>query len=165
MNLSSDLEIGLFFMFSIVAVISSLTIVSSKSLINAAFSLIFLGISTAVMIVDLDPAAFAVYSAVHLLLYVGATVTFLVISLVLFKSLDLSGAEVRWAVPLSFMVGSFILLSLMAGLSQATPQSPSPLSLLALSQTLVEEFWFPAVILIIALAATLIEAIALARRE
>ncbi|BCU67444.1 NADH dehydrogenase subunit J [Sulfolobales archaeon HS-7] len=164
MSLTTEIELGIFIIFSVVAMITSLTITNTKYLIYAAYSLIILGISTAILIADLDPAAFALYSAIHLLLYVGATVSFLVISFVLFKNLEIKGEIAKWSIPISVLIGAF-LLGTMLITSPPLLTTPSALNLTRLADIIVGEYWFPTLILITALAATLIEAITLARRN
>ena len=63
----SDFQIGIFFLFSIFALATALFIVNSKNVFYSAVSLAFLGISVAVLIADLDPEAYSLYSAFHLL--------------------------------------------------------------------------------------------------
>jgi len=163
----SEIQIVLFLLFSAFSISSALIIVNTKSLLYAAFSLVFLGMSTAAAIALLDPEAFAFYSVFHVLLYVGATVTFLVISLVIFKNLELTGEGSRWAIPLTAIFGSLAVIAVLyVGLTDYRGTfEPVQLSLGQVSYILVQQYWFPSLILVVALAATLIEAVTLARRD
>ncbi|BBD71821.1 NADH dehydrogenase subunit J [Sulfodiicoccus acidiphilus] len=161
-----DIELPVFVIFSVSAIISSLLIVNSRNVFYSAVSLGILGISVAVIIALLNPEAYALYSAIHLLLYVGATVVFIAISLVLFRGVQVNESNIPWASPLATVLG-IVLLSviLVPFLSASSPLPPQALNLTVLAQDLLVKYWFPTIIIVIALATTLVEAITLARRD
>lgn len=162
---SEILQIVIFAIFSIVSIISAIFILNSRNIFYSAVALAFLGISIAVLIADLAPASYSIYSAFHILLYVGATVVFLSVSMVIFKDLYVRQEQVTpsgIAVAVSAVV---LFLAVILGLSSSSSPQISPVSLQQLADDLLSGFWFPAVVLVIALLTTLIEAITLARRD
>ncbi|BCS91590.1 hypothetical protein L3N51_01006 [Metallosphaera sp. J1] len=161
----SDLQIGIFFLFSIFALATALFIVNSKNVFYSAVSLAFLGISVAVLIADLDPEAYSLYSAFHLLLYVGATVVFLSISLVMFRGLEVKEVRTPWAPAMALLSAVAFFAVLVLSTSSITPVQVQPLNLAVIGEKIVSQYWFPAVVLVIALLTTMIEALSLARRD
>ena len=171
MSLTSELDQGIYLfvvlLFSVFSIASALYIVRQKVVFYSAVALAFLGISVAALIALLSPQAYGIYSVFHLLLYVGATVTFLAITLVLFR-----GIEVR-PQPTTGVVAGFIAAVLVgmatviiAGSYVPTTFSPPRgLDLTALADELLGQYWFPIVVLIVGLLTTVIEAVALARRR
>jgi|BEDMetMinimDraft_2_1075160.scaffolds.fasta_scaffold00143_13 NADH-quinone oxidoreductase subunit J len=164
-----DVETPIFILFGAFSVAAALVIVNGKNVFYSAISLGVLGISVAVLIALLDPAAYAVYSVLHLLLYVGATVVFIAISLVLFRGLQVQEYGVRWAAPIATIMGIILLAAIILSFSSSITASNSPIppsfNLSVLSQQLLIKYWFPTIIIIVALATTLVEAITLARRD
>ncbi|QKQ99497.1 NADH-quinone oxidoreductase subunit J [Metallosphaera tengchongensis] len=162
----SDLQTGIFFLFSVTSLATALFIVNSKNVFYSAIALAFLGISVAILIADLDPAVYSIYSAFHLLLYVGATVVFLSISLVMFKGLEVKEIRTPWAPALALLAAIGFFAVLVLSTSSVTPQAQFPsISLSSLGERIIADYWFPAVILVIALLTTMIEALSLARRD
>ncbi len=166
MYLTSDLlQIVIFGIFSIVSLISAIFILNSKNIFYSAVALAFLGISIAVLIADLAPASYSIYSAFHILLYVGATVVFLSVSMVIFKDLYARQEKVTPAGIAVAVVAVVLFLAVVLGISSSPSTQLAPVSLQELADDLLNGFWFPAVVLVIALLTTLIEAITLARRD
>ncbi|MEM4139215.1 MAG: NADH-quinone oxidoreductase subunit J, partial [Sulfolobaceae archaeon] len=131
----------------------------------SAVSLAFLGISIAVLIALLSPT-FAIYSVIHLLLYVGATVVFLVLSLVMFRGILIKEAKVKWAPFVAVVVTALILVTVLTNLpSESSISAPLAINLTSLSTDLLAKYWFPIIVIIIALITTIIEAISIARRD
>ena len=165
MSLTNDFAIGFFTFFGVISIASALFITKQKNVFYAAIGLVFLGISVAAMIALLN-ASYSFYSAFHILLYVGSTVVFLTISLVMFRGLNVKEIKVPWAPLVALVVGAFIFLDLIASFSSITPSTTvTQFSLQTLANDILQNYWFPAIIIIIALLTTMIEAITLARRD
>ncbi len=154
----------LFIFFSIISISSALFIVNHKNLFYSAISLAFLGISVAVLIA-LISFQYSLYSVFHLLLYVGATVVFLSISLVMFRGLEVKQINTAWAPIIAGVSALFIFIAVVLSLSGVQVRQVGEISLQSLSTIILEKYWFPAVILVVGLLTTLIEAITLARRD
>ncbi|ARM76332.1 NADH-quinone oxidoreductase subunit J [Acidianus manzaensis] len=163
MNLSLDLI--LFLIFSVISISSAIFIVSSKNVFYSAITLAFLGISIAVLITLIAPASYGIYSAFHLLLYVGATVVFLSVSLVMFKGLSVRQINIPWASFVAIIATGAIFTVVVLSLTTIQVSVPKPLDLQQLAETILSEYWFPAIVLVIGLLTTLIEAITLSRRD
>jgi len=165
MSLTNDFVIGFFTFFGVISIVASLFITRQKNVFYAAVALVFLGISVAAMIALLN-TSYSFYSAFHILLYVGSTVVFLAISLVMFRGLDVKEVKVPWAPLVALVVGVLIFLDLAVSFSSITPSTVvSSFSLQTLANEILQNYWFPAIIIIIALLTTMIEAITLARRD
>lgn len=161
---SLNLCLILFLFFSIISISSAIFIVSSKNLFYAAISLAFLGVSIAVLIA-LISFQYSLYSVFHLLLYVGATVVFLSISLVMFKGLEVRQINTAWAPIVAGVSAVLIFIAVVLSLSGVQLGQVGEINLQTLSSIILEKYWFPAVVLVIGLLTTLIEAITLARRD
>ncbi|GAA5418246.1 NADH-quinone oxidoreductase subunit J family protein [Sulfurisphaera tokodaii] len=165
MSLMSDFQVSFFVFFGIISIASALFITRQKNVFYAAIGLIFLGISVAAMIALIN-FAYSFYSAFHILLYVGSTVVFLAISLVMFRGLNVKEVKISWAPIIALLVGVFVFIDIFATFSSITPVSTLEVfSLQTLANEILQNYWFPALILIIALLTTMIEAISLARRD
>ncbi|ACP35909.1 NADH-ubiquinone/plastoquinone oxidoreductase chain 6 [Sulfolobus islandicus Y.G.57.14] len=162
---SEIIQYTLFAFFGTMAIAFSIYIVRAKNVFYGAVSLAFLGLSIAALIALEAPSTYGIYSVFHILLYVGATVTFLAISLVMFKDLEVRirrgslGILAGGAVTLLFLITIFI------SNFKVSPSTLQPINFQILANDLLENYWFPLIILIVALLTTLIEAIALARRD
>ncbi|AEE94075.1 NADH-ubiquinone/plastoquinone oxidoreductase chain 6 [Acidianus hospitalis W1] len=161
---SLNLCLILFLFFSIISISSAIFIVSSKNLFYAAISLAFLGVSIAVLIA-LISFQYSLYSVFHLLLYVGATVVFLSISLVMFKGLEVRQINIAWAPIVAGVSAVLIFIAVVLSLSEVQLGQVGEINLQTLSSIILEKYWFPAVVLVVGLLTTLIEAITLARRD
>ncbi len=171
MSLTSELDEGIYlflvFLFSAFSIASALYIVRQKVVFYSAVALAFLGMSTAALIALLSPGAYGIYSVLHLLLYVGATVSFLAITLVLFRGIEAKPQAtpgVVTGVIVAILIG-MVTAFLISPYLSAVPVQPGSISLTALANDLLEQYWFPIVVLIVGLLTTVIEAIALARRR
>ena len=166
MSLTSEFIIGFFTFFGALSIASALYITRQKNVFYAAVSLAFLGISVAAMIALINTSSYSFYAAFHILLYVGATVVFLTISLVMFRGLNVREISVPWAPVIAVVAGMLIFIDLISSFSGITPSaSVSSFSLQTLANDILQNYWFPAIIIIIALLTTMIEAITLARRD
>jgi len=165
MSLTNDFVIGFFTFFGVISIISAIFITRQKNVFYAAIGLVFVGISVAAMIALLN-TSYSFYSAFHILLYVGSTVVFLAVSLVMFRGLNVKEIKVPWAPMVALVVGVLIFLDLVVSFSSITPSAVvSSFSLQTLANDILQNYWFPAIIIIIALLTTMIEAITLARRD
>lgn len=165
MSPSDELSLGLFLIFSVLSIASAIFIVTSRNVFYAAVTLAFLGISVAALIAIMAPDSYSLYSAFHLLLYVGAAVVFLAISLVMFRALEVKQVNIRWAPIMAILSSIAIFAVVVLSLTSINVAIPQPLDLSHLGEIILTNYWFPAIILVIGLLTTLIEAIALARRD
>lgn len=162
---SELVQLILFTFFGIMAIAFAIYIVRTKNVFYGAVSLAFLGVSIAALIALEAPLAYGIYSVFHILLYVGATVTFLAVSLVMFKDLEVKIPKSSTGILAGGAVSVLFLITVYISLSQVTVISLKPINLTILADNILETYWFPLIILIIALLTTLIEAISLARRD
>ena len=166
MSLTSDIQYGLFVFFSAISIASAIFIVRQKNIFYSSIGLAFLGISVAVLIALINPSAYAFYSAFHFLLYVGSAVVFLSISLLIFKTLTVKEINVPWAGVTAVVTGAMLFLIIVVTFNNITPVSTNvTFSLQTFANTFLEKYWFPTLIIIIALLTTMIEALSLARGE
>lgn len=166
MSLTNDFIIGYFTFFAALSIASALYITRQKNVFYSAVALAFLGISVAAMIALINTSSYAFYAAFHILLYVGATVVFLAISLVMFRGINVREVQIPWAPVIAFIVGMLIFIDLILSFSSITPPSvTSSFNLQTLANEILQNYWFPTIIIIIALLTTMIEAITLARRD
>ncbi|PVU75750.1 NADH-quinone oxidoreductase subunit J [Sulfolobus sp. SCGC AB-777_G06] len=164
---TNDLQLVLFLLFSILSIASAIFITRQRNVFYASIGLAFLGIAIAVLIALLSPSAYAFYSAFHLLLYVGSAVVFLSISLVIFRGLEVKEAQIPWAGVAAVTVGALVYIGLFVTFSSISPASAEStvFSLVKFANIFLQQYWFPTVILIVALLTTMIEALSLARGE
>lgn len=165
MSPSAELDLILFLIFSVATISSAIFIVSTKNVFYAAVTLAFLGMGIAALIALLAPNSYSLYSAFHLLLYVGATVVFLAISLVMFRGLYVRQINVPWAPIMAVISTIGIFAVVVISLTSIQVSQPQSLDLPQLGEAILSKYWFPAIILVIGLLTTLIEAFALARRD
>ncbi len=162
---SEIVQIILFAFFGVMSIAFGIYIVRAKNVFYGAVSLAFLGVSIAALIALEAPTTYGIYSVFHILLYVGATVTFLAISLVMFKDLEIKIVGRSISVLAGVAVALLFLIVIYLSLPQVSIVALKPVNFTTLADDLLATYWFPIVILIIALLTTLIEAIALARRD
>jgi len=166
-DVSSYLYEGVTALLAAFAIASAITIVKQKVVLYSAVALAFLGFSTAALIALLSPSAYGIYSVFHVLLYVGATVTFIALTIVLFRGIDVKpspSAGVALGVVIAVLVAVVTAILIYPSV-QASSTVPPALSLTELANQLLEAYWFPIVVLIVGLITTVIEALALARRR
>ncbi|BCU69337.1 NADH-quinone oxidoreductase subunit J [Stygiolobus caldivivus] len=164
---TNDFQLSLFIIFSVFSIASALFITRQRNVFYASVGLAFLGIATAVLIALLNPSAYAFYSAFHLFLYVGSAVVFLSISLVVFRGLEVREVQIPWAGLVALVVGALTFLGLFVTFTSLTgiKYTPVTFNLVQFANTFLQQYWFPTVILVIALLTTMIEALSLARGE
>jgi NADH:ubiquinone oxidoreductase subunit 6 (chain J) len=129
--------------------------------VYAAISLGILGLSIASLIaVFFSP----LYGVLHVIIYVGATVTFIVVVGVMLRGAEVPRAS-NWKALLASVLSFLFLTGLLITIASKVPPQQSSLDLVNITSTILRDYYFPVIILIIALAATLIEAITIARRD
>jgi NADH-quinone oxidoreductase subunit J len=166
MSLTNEIQYGLFILFSVISIASAIFIVRQKNVFYSSIALAFLGISVAVLIALINPSAYAFYSAFHFLLYVGSAVVFLSISLLVFKTLTVKEINVPWAGVTAVVTGAILFLILIVTFyNTPTVSTGLTFNLQSFANIFLEKYWFPALIIIIALLTTMIEALSLARGE
>ena len=159
----SELPIDLivFALLSISAIVFSFLVVEHKSLVYAAVCLGFLGITNAALFSMLGFTFIALF---HLAVYVGAAVIFILFSVTMFKEAPTIERRIK---VMALTVIPLIALSMVI---VYLPYLHKPLSLheasyRIFSELFIEKYWMPVIVTAIALVTTLIEAITLARRE
>ncbi|MEM2542464.1 MAG: NADH-quinone oxidoreductase subunit J [Candidatus Korarchaeum sp.] len=159
MNLPMDLNPLIFLISAMLALISSLLVVFHRSIVYSAFFLSMVGIANALLFSLLG---FPIIALFHLIVYVGAAVTFILFSLVMMREVPTVEPGLKVAalssLVLAILVHSRIFLSVSA-------QPSFYLEYRELTSILVERYWFALIVASFALVTTLIEAITLARRE
>ncbi|MEM1525288.1 MAG: NADH-quinone oxidoreductase subunit J [Nitrososphaerales archaeon] len=158
-----NLELIVFIIFAIIAILSSIIVIEHKSLVYAASFLAILGISNAVLFILLGYTLVALF---HLAVYVGAAVTFILFSITMLKEAPLTDIPTRVLAMIFtiFILATFTII-LINGVYVNIPTPSFIVSYKALANALITKFWFPLLIASLALIVTLIEAITLARRE
>ncbi len=140
--------------------VSAVAVIWHKSIVYAAFFLSMLGVGNAILMTLLGYPIIALF---HLVVYVGAAVTFILFSVVMLREAPLVELKERYLAFIALALLIIILLYVFRGY-MATHTS-SYVSYKEITALLVEKYWFALVIAAIALVTTLIEAITLARKE
>jgi NADH-quinone oxidoreductase subunit J len=171
MSLTSEvghyLYLGVTVLLSAFAVASAITIVKQRVVLYSAVALAFLGFAVAGLAALLSPGAYGIYSVFHVLLYVGATVTFIALTIVLFRGIDVKPSPTAGTIlgiAVAFLVAVVTVVAVYP-VTQGTFSQPQALDLVELANQLLGTYWFPIVVLIVGLVTTVIEALALARRR
>lgn len=156
---NSDLII--FALASIALIVSSILVIKHKSIVYSAFFLSITGMSNAVLFALLG---YPFISLFHLAVYVGAAVTFILFTVVMFREVGKVEAS---AVGLSLIASILIALALIRIFVEgwSSPLKVVSVSYVDMAIVMLRTYWFPVLIATIALVTTLIEAITLARRE
>ncbi len=143
------------------AVASSVMVIRSRSMVYSALFLGMVGAFNAALFAELGFTAVAVF---QLAVYVGAAVTFIIFSVVMMREAPPVEAEARGAAVFTAILifASLALLFRPEG-SLSLASGAIPISEMASAMT--ERYWFALLVAAAALAATMIEALALARRE
>ena len=154
-------ELGPFLALAFVAVVFSILSVVTRDYVYSAFSLGVVGVSFAGLFATLGYGYIATF---HLLVYVGAAVTFIAFSVVMMRELPEDYRGLKFvAVAVGELFAILISASLLSGV---TPSWVEPIpSLSELADTIVSTYWFPLLILALSLATVIIEGLVIARRE
>jgi len=158
------IELIVFSAFSISAIVFSLLVVEHKSLVYSALSLAFLGISNAALFALLGFDYIALF---QISVYVGAAVMFILFSATLFREIPPTEVPMRAA---AIGIAILVIAAIAAIFLPYNEVVLSPVSIPwdkegGLARTLVQSYWFPFLVVALALITTLIEGITLARRE
>ncbi|MEM0017646.1 MAG: NADH-quinone oxidoreductase subunit J [Candidatus Korarchaeum sp.] len=159
MNLPMDLNLLIFLISAMLALISSLLVVFHRSIVYSAFFLSMVGIANALLFSLLG---FPIIALFHLIVYVGAAVTFILFSLVMMREVPTVEPGLKVAALSSLVLAALVLSRIFLSVSA---QPSFYLEYRELTSILVERYWFALIVASFALVTTLIEAITLARRE
>lgn len=159
MSLSMDIDLLIFLASAVLALASSVLVISHRSIVYSAFFLSIVGIANALLFSLLG---FPIIALFHLIVYVGAAVTFILFSLVMMREIPTVERELK---VLAFSVLILAILVLSRIFLVVEDQPSFYLRYRDLISILVERYWFALIVASLALVTTLIEAITLARRE
>ncbi len=158
MYLSDFLFWGAFATLSITAVLFALIAVKTKDSVYAAISLGFVGSSVAGMIALIGFGYLAVF---HLIIYVGAAVTFMTFSVLMLKE---KPGTIRGIWPLALLNSVLLGVVVFLVISRIPLSSPKALpGIVEVAETLLVKYWFPMLLTILSLATVIIEGIVIAR--
>jgi NADH-quinone oxidoreductase subunit J len=163
MSLSNGVLEELAFMaLSLIALGSGLAAVSTAQSVYAAIALGFTGTAVAGLIALLG---FGYVAAFHLLVYVGATVTFMVFSVVMLRQEPrmLRGLTLASALNAALLGLIFYMVAVSTGIGGAAPRINIDLG--HVSSAFIEQYWFPLLLVVASLATIMIEGIVVARGE
>ncbi|MCD6511004.1 MAG: NADH-quinone oxidoreductase subunit J [Thaumarchaeota archaeon] len=157
----SMVELGAFLALALIAVAFSILSVLTKDYVYSALSLGIVGISFAGLFATLGYGYIATF---HLLVYVGAAVTFIAFSVVMMRELPEDYRSLKFvALAIGELFAILISASLLSGVAPVQLK-PMP-SLSELADTIVSTYWFPLLVLALSLATVIIEGLVIARRE
>jgi NADH-quinone oxidoreductase subunit J len=83
----------------------------------------------------------------------------------MFKGLEVRQINIAWAPIVAGVSAVLIFIAVVLSLSGVQLGQVGEINLQTLSSIILEKYWFPAVVLVVGLLTTLIEAITLARRD
>lgn len=156
-------EIITFISASILAISSAVMVVKTRSLIYSALFLGMLGVSMAIFFALMG---YQIVSLFQIIVYVGATVTFIIFSIVMLRETYV--VEVSSKI-LSISTATLILLMFTAIIFYTTGgvYSSTPINVPydKVTELLMENYTLPLIIVVFALITTLIEGIIIARKE
>lgn len=156
------LELTTFIFTSILAVLSAIMIVKTKSLIYSALFLGMLGISMAIFFALMG---YQLVSLFQIIVYVGATVTFIIFSIVMLREtyvMELPSKILSISIATLILLIFTAIVSYTVGMHSATPIDV-PYDKVA--ELLMGNYTLPLIIVIFALITTLIEGIIIAKKE
>ena len=148
------------FMGALMAV-TALLVVRGKDLVYASAMLAILGTLNAALIALLG---FTVIAAFVVIVYVGAAVMFIIMSISMLGGGGTESREDFRGVLAASMIGAGLLMALIVSGVIKVYTSPGPLDLSRVSELLASKYVPVLGVLFVALAATLVEAISIARR-
>lgn len=154
-----DLDLVIFASSAFLALISSVLVVFHRSIVYSAFFLSIVGIANAMLFSLLG---FPIIALFHLVVYVGAAVTFILFSLVIMREVPTIEPGVKVLALSSVVLAVIVLLRIFFAVGG---QPSFFLEYRQLTSILLEKYWFALIVATLALVTTLIEAITLARRE
>ena len=143
------------------ALTSAVMVVKHRSLVYAAVFLALLGVSNAAFFAMLG---YSFISLFHIAVYVGASVTFILFSITMFRKVPSVEAPAK-ALAVASGVLAVLALAYVFYTYLESPTSTVTVTYRELSRLFVERYRFPLIVASIALVTTMIEGITLARRE
>jgi NADH-quinone oxidoreductase subunit J len=161
LELLSDPSILAFLALAVTAILSSLLVVSHKSLVYSAFFLGVLGMANAALFALLGFTFIALF---HVAVYIGAAVTFVLFSVTMFEEAPSVERPIRIVAAFT-VLAVFLLLATIFGLYLGKSFQPAYVNYRDLAALLTQKYWFALIVAALTLVTTLIEAITLARRE
>ena len=131
------------------------------------YSTLLLALIGAVTASAMALLGFTYLAALHLALYVGATVTFLLLTMAAIGE-DAREVSVRhsgWAVLAAVLLTALLVAPVAAMLSFVEVRPVPPETWSALASTVFTRYWFVVLVTLIAIASILVEVVAVARRR
>ena len=162
LNFVIPVEEVVFLLSTALLLISAVLVIELRSHVYAAFFLEMVGLANAVLFALQGLTLIAIF---QLIVYVGATVTFILFSILMFKEVEPVKPTLRY---LDLLIGSSIAGLLAAGGLAVYKLAPatSNLSLdVLLPEKFISEYGLALFLVFFTLLTTLIEALVIARRE
>jgi NADH-quinone oxidoreductase subunit J len=155
------LDLIIFSLLGTIAIALSVLVVEHRSLVYGIISLGFLGIVNAALFALLGYTFIALF---HIAVYVGAGVIFILFSVTMFRKAAVVEPGAR---KVTMVVIPLIVVALAAIFwsYSEVPVTALSISYREFSEVFTENYWFPFLVLALALVTTLIEGITLARKE
>ncbi len=142
---------------------SSYYVIKTRDLVYASGALAVLGGLNAVFIALLG---YGLVAAFLVIVYVGAAVMFIIISVSMLGGAPIETWEPeRGVIPAAAVAGALGIIVLSSGLYAAYTAPGAPIDLGSVASIIVDKYLVVIAVIFVALAATLIEAIAIARRR
>ncbi|MEB3859701.1 MAG: NADH-quinone oxidoreductase subunit J [Desulfurococcales archaeon] len=145
---------------SVSLLLSGYLVVRVRDLVYASLALAVLGLVNAMLIALLG---FSIVAAFLVIVYVGAAVMFIIVSV----SMLGGGGQEEWrparGAAMAALFGAGLAVALAATGAYQAYSTPTPVSLREVSETILSRYGPAIGVLFVALAATLIEAIAVAK--
>lgn len=155
------IALGSFSLLALASVIFAFLVVEQKSLVYSALCLGLLGIVNAGLFALLGYLIIALF---HLIVYVGAAVTFILFSVTMFKEVPDVETRMKALTLLMIPLVAIALFYIFRPYSNVA-FAPKYFAYGEISSLFVKKYWFPLIVTALTLVTTLIEAITLARRE
>ncbi len=163
MSLSSlALEELAFLALTGIAVGSALIAVQTR---YAVYSAVALGMTGAGVAGLMALLGFGYVAAFHLLVYVGATVTFMAFSVIMLRE---QPGMLKNLVPLAVVSAILICVTVIVAVNSMGIErhvAPVEMELREAAEALVDKYWFPLILAIVSLATIMIEGISVARGD
>ncbi len=161
-NFLIPIEDTIFLFSAALLLISAVLVIELRSHVYAAFFLEMVGLANAVLFALQGLALIAIF---QLVVYVGATVTFILFSVLMFK--EAKPVKPRFKL-LDLLIGAGIAGLLAVGafsIYKVSPTAGKPSLDVTLPEKIVSEYGLALFLVFFTLLTTLIEALVLARRE
>ncbi len=161
MFLNEVLEVGAFTAISLYILVSALIAIKAKDSIYAAAALGMVGLGIAGLIAMLG---YGYVAAFHVVIYVGAAVTFVTFSVLMLREQPAEFKEIKVLAALNalLLAGVYLLAIRSTGIGEL---GSVYLNLGEVARVIIEQYWFPLLIVFVSLATIMIEGIIVARGE